>query len=114
MSVFFYDYDHNAPSIGHLKETHEKGFKAIRKQNPELPIVIMSRPVYYPAEFETERFNIIKDTYENAVKNGDKNVYLIDGKTLMKLAQDMISNFCSLVHIRLFCPFFILIPPDIF
>ena len=26
----------------------------------------------------------------------------------------MISNFCSFVHIRLFCPFFILIPPDTF
>lgn len=88
MSVFFYDYDHNAPSIEHLKETHEKGFKAIRKENPELPIVIMSRPVFYPADFEKKRFKIIEATYKNAVENGDKNVYLIDGKSLMKLAQD--------------------------
>ena len=31
MSVFVYDYDHNAPTPEHLLDTHEKMFKAIKK-----------------------------------------------------------------------------------
>lgn len=31
MSVFVYDYDHNAPSAEHLKKTHKKMFDAVRE-----------------------------------------------------------------------------------
>ena len=84
MSVFVYDYDHNAPSVEHLRETHEKMFKIIREKNPELPVIMMSRPRCFLNEQEKERLEIIRKTYSNAVANGDKNVYFIDGKTLMK------------------------------
>ncbi len=83
MSVFVLDYDHNAPSVEHLENTHEAFFKTIREKNPDLPIIIMSRPKYYLTEVEDTRKNIIEKTYNNAVKNGDKNVYYIDGTTLM-------------------------------
>ncbi|MBO7525461.1 MAG: hypothetical protein J6T42_01515, partial [Clostridia bacterium] len=33
MSVFVMDYDHNAPSTEHLKNTHEPMFRAIRDAN---------------------------------------------------------------------------------
>ena len=87
MSVFVYDYDHNAPTIGHLIFSHERMFKEFRKAQPSTPIVILSRPTYYPNEEERKRLQIIKKTYENAIVNGDKNVYFIDGKTLMKEAK---------------------------
>ena len=61
-------------------------FSAIRESNPNLPILILSRPKYYLTDEEQQRLNIIKETYDNAVLNGDKNVYFIDGITLMKLA----------------------------
>ena len=88
MSVFVYDYDHNAPDVEHLNNTHEKMFTAIRENNPDLPIIIMSRPKYTLSKDEQMRFEIIKTTYDNAVARGDKNVYLIDGKTLMELAEN--------------------------
>ncbi len=88
MSVFIYDYDHNAPSVEHLKNTHENMFKIIREANPNLPIVMLSRPRYFPTEEEKERLAIIRQTYENALANGDKNVYFIDGKTLLQLCQN--------------------------
>lgn len=88
MSVFVYDYDHNAPSIEHLKKTHEKMFKAIRNKNPNLPIIIMSRPKYDLDGQEQERLVIIRTTYENAVSEGDKNVYFISGRQLMSKALD--------------------------
>jgi len=88
MSVFIYDYDHNAPSVEHLENTHENMFKIIREANPNLPIVMLSRPRYFPTEEEKERLTIIRQTYENALANGDKNVYFIDGKTLMQFCQN--------------------------
>ena len=41
MSIFVYDYDYNAPSIEHLKDTHKRMFQAIRTTNPNIPIIMM-------------------------------------------------------------------------
>lgn len=86
MSVFVYDYDHNAPTVEYLKKTHEKMFRAIRETHPNLPIVMMSMPKYYLTEVEETRRAVIETTYRNAIQNGDRNVYFLDGKMLMALA----------------------------
>ncbi len=88
MSVFVYDYDHNAPDPEHLKSTHERMFKIIREAKPDLPIVIMSRPRFYLTADEEKRLEIIKETYNNAVNSGDNNVYLLTGPELMAEAKD--------------------------
>ncbi len=84
MSLFVLDYDHNAPTPEHLAATHEPFFKTVRKSHPSLPIIMISRPVYFPTDEEIRRRDIIKATYENAVSSGDKNVYFIDGTTLLE------------------------------
>lgn len=88
MSAFVYDYDYNAPTQEHLRATHEKMFKKVRSANPDLPIIILSRPKFYLTSEEKINLEIIKTTYQNALKSGDKNVYFLDGKTLMQLAQN--------------------------
>jgi len=88
MSLFVYDYDHNAPSVEHLKNTHEKMFAAIRKENPELPIIMMSRPKWILNGEEKIRRSIVEQTYTNALSVGDKNVYYIPGNELMKYAEN--------------------------
>lgn len=85
MSAFVLDYDHNAPTATHLEETHEKFFKQIREKNPELPVIMMSRPQIYLSEDEKRRRDIVKKTYENAMAKGDKNVYFVDGSEIMKI-----------------------------
>ncbi len=85
MSAFVYDYDHNAPTAEHLAKTHEKMFKAVRKENPDLPIIMMSRPKFNLTDDEQQRLHIIETTYKNAVSAGDENVYLINGKMLTEL-----------------------------
>lgn len=85
MSLFVYDYDHNAPDVEHLKNTHEKMFKAIRNAQPNLPIIMMPRPKAILTDEEIVRRNIVEATYNNAVSAGDKNVYFIDGKELTAL-----------------------------
>ena len=88
MSVFVYDYDHNAPTLEHLEATHQKMFSLIREQNPDLPILILSRPKYRLTETEQKRLAIIKRTYDEAIAAGDQHTYMIDGPTLMRYAKN--------------------------
>lgn len=85
MSMFVYDYDHNAPDLEHLINTHEKMFLAIRETHPDIPIIMMPRPRINLSDVEIKRAEIVRATYENAVKAGDKNVYHIDSQTLCQL-----------------------------
>ncbi len=84
MSVFVYDYDHNAPSVEHLKSTHGRMFKIIRDKQPDLPVIMVSAPNGNPAEHLKKRRDIIKATYDGAKANGDNNVWFIDGSEMMK------------------------------
>lgn len=88
MSAFIYDYDHNAPTMSHLADTHARMFKAVREANPTLPIVLLSRPQHRLDEEAKGRLAIIQKTYAEAVQKGDKNVYLIEGNKLMSYAKD--------------------------
>ncbi len=85
MSCFVYDYDHNAPDEEYLKKTHNPMFRLVREKNPELPIIMMSMPTTNDKEeYIINRRKIILDTYNEAVKNGDKNVYFIDGTKIFE------------------------------
>lgn len=82
MSCFVYDYDYNAPNFEHLKNTHEPFFKIIRDKQPDLPVVMVSKPDFYGSQAEKDRREVIKTTYNNAIAAGDKNAYFIDGELL--------------------------------
>lgn len=88
MSLFVYAYDHNAPNVEHLKNTHEKMFQAVRKTHPDIPIIILSRPKHILSQEEEMRRDMIEKTYQNAKLNGDKNVYFISGKELTAFCRD--------------------------
>lgn len=80
MSAFVYDYDHNTPTVEHLEESHLRGYKIIRKANPDLPIVLVTRPdLNICNKSEIEYRIIIQKTYHYGIENGDKNLYYIDG-----------------------------------
>lgn len=81
--IFIMDYDHNAPTPEHLEKTHEKFFKRFRELRPDTPVVMISSPnVRFENKSWERRREIIRKTYENAHKNGDDNVYFVDGKML--------------------------------
>ncbi len=83
-SVFVLDYDHNAPSLDHLRATHEKCYLKIRAAHPDVPIVIVTKPdfVLTPGG-STDRRDIIYDTYRNALKRGER-VIFVDGQSLFQ------------------------------
>lgn len=88
MSAFVYDYDYNTDNAAHLQATHERMFRIIRERNPELPIVILSAPRYYLNEEMKKRRSIIEQTFQNAVKAGDKKVCFISGQEMLEEVKD--------------------------
>lgn len=80
MSAFVSDYDHNAPTEEHLKNTHYKLYETIRKSHPNLPYIMITKPDYRNCEWK--RRTIIFETFMKAREAGDKNVYFIDGAGL--------------------------------
>ena len=86
MSIFISDYDYNAPSVEHLKNTHEKLYRKIREKNPTVPYIMLSRPSAGAASYETIclRREIVFETFMKARKEGDKNVFYIDGESIFR------------------------------
>ncbi len=89
-SMLILEYDHNAPSVEHLRQTHYAFYKTVRDLKPNMPIILVSKPDFYATTFyvteqkqNVERRQIVIDSYERAKAEGDKNVYFIDGKTIL-------------------------------
>ena len=85
-SLFFLDYDHNAPTVEHLAATHEPLFLAFRRTHPDTPVIMMTRPKAILSEGEKERRAVVETTYKHALARGDKRVYFIDGAALTALS----------------------------
>ena len=87
-SAFICDYDHNATTVEYLNETHYHLYETFRKTHKLTPVILISRP---DTEHDTQikqRYNIIKATYDRAKKEGDKNIYLINGGDFFKKDRD--------------------------
>ncbi|MBQ7921692.1 MAG: SGNH/GDSL hydrolase family protein [Clostridia bacterium] len=80
VSIFVCDYDHNAPDPAHLEATHEPFYRTYRAKRPDTPIIFVSRTDPYFPDLEKNK-EIIRNTYEKALAEGDKNVYFLDGST---------------------------------
>jgi hypothetical protein len=89
VSAFVYDYDYNAPTVEHLKETHYLFYRRFRSRNAAAPVVMISRPGCLKTEKPIDgikesglRRRIIRNSYEKGIASGDKNLYFIDGRIL--------------------------------
>ena len=84
MSAFVLDYDHNAPTPEHLAKTHGMIYHKIRAKHPELPIIFVTRPdAPVLSDNINRRREVVMRTYLYARSSGDKNVYYVDGITMM-------------------------------
>lgn len=92
MSLFVYDYDHNAPNVEHLEKTHEPLFRMIREKHPTLPILMISAADNCFGDTAETRRAIIRKTFENAHHAGDQNVYFLDGQTIY---QEVGLDYCT-------------------
>lgn len=87
MSVFVCDYDHNAPTVEHLEQTHHRFYEIIREKNPDVPYIMVTRPNYWTtprnASDVMRRRDVIMRSYLKARDKGDNNVYFVDGMSFM-------------------------------
>ncbi len=92
MSIFVYDYDHNAPTLEFLEETHYAAYKRFRAKHPTTPVIMASLVNYYTRTFAFDYFTLedhekrralIEANYKRALAEGDKNVYFIDGSKII-------------------------------
>ena len=93
MSAFVMDYDYNCSGPGHLKETHYPLYETIRKAHPFIPIVMMSAPILVPKRYPVsdaliERRMVVMQSYIKGMKSGDKNLYFVDGTSLLGADQN--------------------------
>ena len=80
MSAFVADYDHNAPNAAHLEKTHCNLYRTVRDANPDIPIILLSRPDFiFSPEDSCDRRAVIEDTFRYARAQGDRRVWFIDG-----------------------------------
>lgn len=82
-SAVVYDYDHNAPDVDFLKKTHYDFYSNYREKCKDTPLLLLSRP-----DFELDkqdsilRREVILDTYNRGLKNGDERLFFVDGEKL--------------------------------
>lgn len=84
-SAFVCDYDYNAPTEEHLEKTHLPLYRTLRAAHPEAPILLITKPILLDAsdnEENAHRREIIYATYRRALAEGDRHIYLIDGKEI--------------------------------
>ncbi len=86
MMAFVSDYDHNAPSVEYLRDTHQRMYEAIRVANPKVPYIMLSRPDFstHDEKISAARRDVVIDTYRYARANGDKRVFYIDGEGIFR------------------------------
>lgn len=90
MSIFVCDYDHNAQNPQELKKTHFRLYEIIRQRCPDVPYIMITRPDFPPAINRKSYDNsvgcriVVIDSYNKAIRLGDKNVYFIDGSNIFK------------------------------
>lgn len=98
MSVFVYDYDHNAPNSDHLANTHYAGYQIFRAKQPDTPVIMASRvDIDCGDRANNERCRaIVMESYRRARAAGDRNVYFIDGAAIYPadLRDDCSSDLC--------------------
>ncbi|MBQ8296062.1 MAG: hypothetical protein IJX87_06495 [Clostridia bacterium] len=85
-SLFVCDYDHNAPSVEHLKNTHYRLYERYRNVRKDTPILFITKPDFHRDPNGKLREDVIRSTYQKAKKQGDNNVYFIAGKTFFDKA----------------------------
>lgn len=81
MGAFVLDYDHNAPTVEHLEQTHERFYRIVRDRHPAIPVLMVSRPDFTCTEENARRREIVRHTCRMARRRGEKAVF-VDGKAM--------------------------------
>ena len=89
VSLIILDYEANGGCTGHLEKYMDEFVQILRNTFKEIPILIMTKPpfsnyIYIQKEVEERKriFKFQKNLVNRLRKNGDKNIYFLDGNKL--------------------------------
>ena len=73
-------------STDELQAKHYNFYKTVRDAKADIPIVLVSEPIFTKdlTADDQARLDIIKETYNKAIAEGDTNIYLIDGSKIFR------------------------------
>ncbi len=93
MSVFVMDYDHNAPTLEYLKDTHYPFYRYFRERCPDVPVVFVSSPgLLSNQSVFLKRRDVVKESYERAFAEGDRRISFVDGSAMFS---DLYADACT-------------------
>ncbi len=95
ISAFVMEFDHDA-TLEDLSANHYNFYKTVRDAHPDIPIVIMTDPVFSEADRAErgERVAVIEETFKKALAAGDSKVWLLDGDDIFP-SDDMLDVYTS-------------------
>ena len=81
MGAFVLDYDHDAPTVEHPEQTHERFYRILPERHSAIPVVMVSRSDFTCTEANARRMEIVRHTCRMARRRGEKAVF-VDGKAV--------------------------------
>lgn len=96
LSAFVMEYDAEA-TPEELEANHYNFYKTVRDAYPEIPIVIMSQPIFSADSLAAreEKLAVIKKTVSRAISGGDKLVYFLDGADIFPMSEELVDIYTS-------------------
>lgn len=87
LAMFVSEFDHNMKEPEELYHKLTNFISIIRDKNPNLPIILMSRPFFveYRREFTEQMLQIVKKVHDEMLQKGDKNIYFISGMDIFDM-----------------------------
>ncbi len=87
LAMYVSEFDHNIKEPEVLKEKLGRFTSIIREKNPNLPILLMTRPYFveYRREHTESMMRVVRGIYEDMISKGDKNVYFISGMDIFDM-----------------------------
>lgn len=102
-ACFVLDFHCNVTTVDGLQQVHAPFYRTLRAAHPDMPILILSM-LALPLELHNKatlqkrlgQTAVLRATYEEAVRNGDRNVHFFDGAWL--LTPDSAGAFVDGIH----------------
>ena len=83
MCMLVFDYDHNAPTVEFLENTHLPALKKLRAAHPNIPIILLSKPNQHAGvEDALARVAVIENSFRYLQAEGSGPVHLISGQDI--------------------------------
>lgn len=85
MRLLVYDYDHNAPSVEYLRDTHLSALRRLREAHPTIPILLLSKPNRHNGREEAlRRMEVIEESYTIMRRESNAPIHFVNGQEIFE------------------------------